>query len=50
MPGEYVGYTPVECDVWAEIGAEVGLSVPVRYDRFSLRWTAIFLAIYGGWQ
>jgi hypothetical protein len=48
MPGEYVGYTPMECDVWAKIAAQVGLSVPVHCDQFSLHWTAIFLAIYGG--
>jgi len=48
MPGEYVGYTPTECDVLAEIGAEVGPSGPVHCDQFSLHWTAIFLAIYGG--
>jgi hypothetical protein len=50
MPREYVGYTPLECDVWAEIAAQVGLSVPVCYDQFSLHWTAIFLAIRGGWH
>jgi len=50
MPGEYVGYRPLECDVWAEIAAQVGPSVPVRCDQFSLHWTAIFLAIYGGWH
>ena len=48
MPGEYVGYTPMECDVWAKIAAQVGLSVPVHSDQFSLHWTAIFSAIYGG--
>jgi hypothetical protein len=50
MPGEYTGYTPIECDVWAEIAAQVGPSVLVCDDHFFLHWTAIFLAICGGWH
>ena len=50
MPGEYMGYVFKEYDLWAEIAAQVGLSVPVRCNQFTLHWTAIFLAIYGGWH
>ena len=44
MPGEHRGYTPIE------IAAQVGLGVLVRCNQFCLHWTAIFLAMYGGWH
>jgi hypothetical protein len=45
MSGGYGGDTPVECDVWLRIVAQVGLSAPACCDEFAMHQTAVFWSL-----